>query len=252
MAAIGDGDWDSGLLQDPRWRKLIEQLAERSRPPAERLRLAKKLLRDGNDLACCMLFAIYRAEAPQRGWGSANPLDPALGAMRFRALRILGTPSRLQGRDHRAAAQLLPWIAKARDRTLFARLLQAHPDDPRLLQPALEAIARLAPELAQEPDDPDGLYPLLVGLSDHAALSADDHQRVADALAAWPAPDRLDTLHAAASREALGPSARWPYLRALHALAPERAAPLLRALRDTLGRGHLLHDEIHQTLQPSV
>lgn len=73
------GTWDSELVRDPRWRKIIETI-DTGGPAQERLQLARKVLRDGNDVTRSMLFEIFLREQMDTRWGAENPFEPALGA----------------------------------------------------------------------------------------------------------------------------------------------------------------------------
>lgn len=232
-----DPSWDSAQLQDKRWRRAVELLQDPSVPNAQHLKAARKLLRDGSDLACCMLFRVCQDRDPARAWNHLHPLDAVRGAVRFRALRILGRPSKLQGRDHHEAAQLLPWIAKPRDQVIFLRQLQT--GLPDRIRPTLGALGRVAPALeALDPDLCDALA-ALVASGEHAA-------EVAAFLAAWPDPRACGLLQqGAAHAEHV---TRWPYIAALLRCDPAQGRDLAAAHRDRLGPHHIHYADVVEAL----
>ena len=75
------GTWDSEIVRDPRRRRIIEKI-DTGGPARERLQLARKVLRDGSDVTRTMLFEIFLREQMDTRWGTENPFEPALGAMR--------------------------------------------------------------------------------------------------------------------------------------------------------------------------
>ncbi|MFT5458972.1 MAG: hypothetical protein ACI9K2_005482, partial [Myxococcota bacterium] len=203
MALIGTGEWDSTVLQDARWRKRLERLDDASVTGAERVRLARKVLRDGNDLAVCLLFHTFRNE--DRGTAE-HPLRAVLGPMRVRARRILSRPSRLRGRDHREAAAVLRHAPQTRDVALIAaRLSEPLPADTRLdLVIAIGAM-----------DDPPADTTLVTAL--RAEITGDQaelHPHIAQFLRGWSAADATVLLREAVAHHH-GHQERWPYLSAL-------------------------------------
>lgn len=148
---VGIGGWDSAEVQHPRWRKALERLVAPTTPGPERLRLARKLLRDGSDPVACMVMSAFRAGCVEARFGQANPLEPAYAALRVRALRMLRQDSRQQGRDHREALALLAWAPQAPDLPLVLAVLRERRDDVELWATALTIARDLAPFLGPEP-----------------------------------------------------------------------------------------------------
>ncbi len=217
--------WSSSVVQDRRWRKRLDRLTDQTTPPAERIRLARKVLRDGNDLAACVLFHTWRSEDQ----GTAeHPLRAVAGPMRVRARRILSRPSRAAGRDHREAAGVLRLAPQPRDaKLLLERLEDIHDEDTRTdLLFALTSLHGL-PEL-------DGLEEALAALVTSAPSAT--HPRLAAFIATSPAPSAVALLQRAAAHHT-GHRDRWPYLVALLERAPQIGLPLAVAHRDSLPLG---------------
>lgn len=237
--------WNSAHLQDKRWRRAVEQLQAPTTPRTQRLKAARKILRDGNDLACCMLFSVCRAADPAAEWASHHPFDAVRGAIRFRALRILGRPSRLHGRDHEEAAQLLPWIIKPRDQVILYRQLQTR-SLSRLL-PALRALGRVIDQL--DPFDAD-LLAEISALVDDTDQPAAVHGALAGVLSQWPSEDAVGLLERGTAFAAH--THRWPYLSVLVSRVPALGRPLAEAHLARLGPHHLHAADIQRTLAQSA
>lgn len=237
-------DWDSAQLQDRRWRRAVEQLSNPAVPTAQRVKAARKILRDGSDLACCMLFSACRAADPAGTWGEQHPFSSVRGAVRFRALRILGRPSKLQGRDHHVAAQLLPWIAKPRDQVILTRQLETRLSEHE--RPALTALARII-------DDIDDIDEALLATISERVRDPDQpsttHAALAQVLAAWPDERALTLLRDGAAHP--DHVQRWPYIAALLARSPEEGRALATDHRDRLGPHHIHAADVRDALGAS-
>lgn len=245
MPSTGSSPWNSAHLQDKRWRRAVEQLQAPTTAPAHRLKAARKILRDGNDLACCMLFSVCRAADPAAEWGRHHPFDAVRGAVRFRALRILGRPSKLQDRDHEEAAQLLPWIVKPRDQVILTRQLRTR-SLSRLL-PALQALHRVVNQL--DPMDA-ALRAELHALVSDGGQPASVHHALAAVLSHWSASEALQLLEHGTAFAAH--THRWPYLSVLVQRAPALGRPLAEAHLARLGPHHVHAADIQRTLEQSA
>jgi hypothetical protein len=222
------------LPQDSKGRRAIAQLKD----PALRLKAARKILRDGHDVTCIWLFRACREADPAERWGDNHPLDAVRGAVRFRALRTLGRPSKLQGLDHHEAAQLLPWIIKPRDQVILFRQLQTG-KDARIL-PALRALQRVVAEL--DPIDDDLLTAIVAMVAD-PAQSTLRHAALASMLAAWPDDRAIVLLRDGAGHEAH--VIRWPYIAAMLERDPAAEGfAMAEELLDRVGPHHLLAAEV--------
>lgn len=241
MPTFGSGPWRSEQLQDKRWRRAVESLTNPTLPQPQRLKAARKILRDGNDLACCMLFSVCQTHAPNGQWGHQHPYDAIRGAVRFRALRILGQPSRHQGRDHHAAALLLPWIIKPRDHVIVHRLLQTNHE--ALMLPALHALGRVisAVDMSQT-----ALPDTLRMLVEDEQLSAAVHTALAQALSQWTSPAAQTLLAQGAAHHAH--VLRWPHLEMLLQRAPDIGGPLAAAHLESLGVHHIHAADVRAAL----
>lgn len=140
--------WDSSEVQHKRQRRAVERLLTEATAAADRQRLARKLLRDGNDVVACIVMAAFDAGSAGAEHGAINPLEPLLGGLRVRALRVLRGPSRQQGRDHRQALAMLRHAPKVTDLPLVLGALAAGPEDRVAWSAALGVAAALVPYLA--------------------------------------------------------------------------------------------------------
>lgn len=93
-------------------------------PVDEKLRLARKVLKSGNDGAIRELFACYQQWQADTRWGASNPLVELLGPLRVQAIRILNGPPEPDGSFHEAALTVLWHAAKPSDVPMLTRLLE--------------------------------------------------------------------------------------------------------------------------------
>lgn len=146
MASIGAGDWNSGEIQHPKWRKSIEQVAgvhAVSLSPQQRLRLARKLLRDGNDLVACLVMCVFQDQLIDAEHGAINVFEPLLPALRARALRILRRESRQRGRDHLEALRIVALAPALVDLPLLERIVSDPQSGEELALLARDIVARV-------------------------------------------------------------------------------------------------------------
>ncbi|MEL6344622.1 MAG: hypothetical protein AAFV53_16015 [Myxococcota bacterium] len=246
MQTIGDGTWGPDAIQDRRWRRVVADVADRQRPMPSRIKSARKILRDGNDLLCCVFFNICRIELPNQPFTPAHPFAPVLGAMRFRALRILGRPSKLQRRDYLEATAILPWVIKPRDTEILARFLIDPKTSVAELTSVLDAFLRIVDGLPMD----ERILNATVNRAQDVALPAPIHERLSQILQRWEGPRRSAVLRGLAER-AVSLGQRWPYLRAFAQVAPDEGRAVLEEILNDGGALDVWWTEtIHAVLSP--
>lgn len=187
------GAWDSEVVRDPRWRRIIETI-NTAGPAAERVRLARKVLRDGNDVTRTMLFEIFLREQMDTRWGVENPFVPVLGAMRVQAIHILHGEGGPGGRYHMTAMELLSCAPKPRDIDLLLKhLRRAGPSGVR--PAALSSLARITKGLW--PAQIDDLLAWAEGAVLDPTLDGNELHDLAIALSDCPDPRAADLLERA-------------------------------------------------------
>lgn len=252
MTAIG-WEWDSAMLQAPRWRAMIERIDAGDTPTDARLRLARRVLRDGDDIAACLVMAAWQHRCPDRRWGLQNPFDQLIGPMRARAARALLRRPLPPHNLHSVALQVLAWQPRRRDVPILTTFAALDSPDPALRWEALGGLIDLAPWL-DAPQVP-GVLALVRSLQAAPIHALAPLVRLAYALAQHhPRSDALALLQHGAFFPELSPIARacWTAglicaapldhatrLDDLHALATATADPLdddpqHRALRQLL------------------
>lgn len=168
MARIGAGPWDSDEVQHDKTRKALLRLVAPQTRDKDRLRLARRLLRDAPDLVACMVMSAFRAQADQPD----PPLAPVLPALRFRARRILAGESRQQGRDHREALALLVHAPHVSDLPTVLDHLGRRGEDAEAWRHAVRLAGALLPFLDGE--DAAGLRAALTAHAGAPDLSRED------------------------------------------------------------------------------
>ncbi len=103
---------------------LLRALEASTTPDDEKLRLARAVLKSGNDGAIRELFACFRRWQADTRWGVSNPLAALLGPLRVQAVRILEGPPGPGGSLHEEALAVLWHAAKPSDVPLLTRLLK--------------------------------------------------------------------------------------------------------------------------------
>ena len=201
------GPWDSDHIRDPRWRKIIEKI-DTAGPAHERLQLARKVLRDGNDVTRSMLFEIFLREQMDTRWGDdRNPFAPVLGAMRVQAIHILHGKPGPEGRYHEVAMELLSFAPKPRDIDLLLHHLRG-PAVPRSLRAAaLAALPRITKGLW--PAQIDALLTWAEGAVLDPTLDGNELLNLSVTLADSPDPRAADLLERAILARPTSDAAGW-------------------------------------------
>ncbi len=200
------GTWDSEIVRDPRWRKIIETI-NTGGPAQERLQLARKVLRDGNDVTRSMLFEIFLREQMDTRWGTENPFEPALGAMRVQAIHILHGEGGPGGRYHATAMDLLAFAPKPRDIDLLLNHLR-RPASPRGLRAAaLSSLAQITKALW--PAQIDNLLTWAEGAVLDPTLDGNELHHLSITLEDCPDPRAADLLERAILARSPSDAAAW-------------------------------------------